>query len=238
MLVTPRQLSHRSELYQQLGQLTAAGIGLLQALEIQQRSPPCSSFREPLARINRALAEGATFQGALQSTGRWLPAFDAALLHAGEQSGRLPACFKLLAEHYENAAGLLQKMISSLLYPALLFHMAVFVGPLPEFFRSWNVAAYLARTIGVLLPVYGVVGFLVYAMQGQRGEHWRGVVESFLRRIPLVGKARRNLALARLASALEALIAAGVSIFEAWDLAAAASGSPALRRTVLNWKPQ
>src|ERR1043166_2849389 len=154
MLVTPRQLSRRAELYQQLSQLTAAGIGLPQAIELQQRAPACPSFREPLAVVSRELAQGATFHGALLSTGRWLPAFDAALLQAGEQSGRLPACFKLLAEHYENAAGLLQKMISSLLYPALLFHMAVFVGPLPEFFRSWNVAAYLARTLCVLLPVY------------------------------------------------------------------------------------
>jgi type II secretory pathway component PulF len=37
---------------------------------------------------------------------------------------------------------------------------------------------------------------------------------------------------------LEALITAGVTLFEAWDLAAAASGSPALRRAVSRWKPQ
>src|SRR6266540_4420164 len=171
MLVTPRQFSHRAELYQQLGQLTAAGIGLPQAILLQQRAPPSRSFCEPLGLVARELAEGATFCGALQSTGRWLPEFDAALLHAGEQSGRLPACFKLLAEHYENAAGLLRKMISSLLYPALLLHMAVFIGPLPELFRSWNVAAYLAKTFGILVPLYGVVGFVVYAMEGQHGEH-------------------------------------------------------------------
>ena len=38
--------------------------------------------------------------------------------------------------------------------------------------------------------------------------------------------------IARLAAALEALISAGVNIIEAWDLAADASGSPALRRAV------
>src|SRR5437867_2143522 len=108
MLVTPRQLSQRSELYQQLGQLTAAGIGLPQAIELQQRSPPSRSFREPLALIARRLTEGSTFHGAVQSTGRWLPEFDAALLQAGEQSGRLPACLKLLAEHYGHAAALLR----------------------------------------------------------------------------------------------------------------------------------
>jgi type II secretory pathway component PulF len=56
--------------------------------------------------------------------------------------------------------------------------------------------------------------------------------------VPLLGTARHYLALSRLAAALEALISAGVNIFEAWDLAATASGSPALRRAVAAWKPQ
>ena len=238
MPVTPRQLSQRAELYQQLSQLTAAGLGLPQAIEIQHRSPPARSFRAPLAIVTARLAQGATFHEAMLSTGRWLPAFDGALLQAGEQSGRLPACFKLLAGQYERNAALLQKTISSLLYPALLFHMAVFISPLPELFRSWNLFAYLGKTLGVIVPCYAAVIALIYAAQGQHGEHWRGVVEKFLHRIPFLGSARRNLALARLSSALEALITAGVNIIEAWELAAAASGSPALCRAVLDWKPQ
>src|SRR5262249_21070287 len=56
-------------------------------------------------------------------------------------------------------------------------------------------------------------------------------------RVPLLGKARRYLALARLSAALEALLSAGVTIIEAWELAATASGSPALRRLVVGWRP-
>ena len=50
------------------------------------------------------------------------------------------------------------------------------------------------------------------------------------------GAARRSLALARLAAALEALLSAGVLITNAWELAVAASGSPALARAVRGWK--
>jgi len=237
-LVTPGQLSQRAELYQQLSQLTAAGMGLPQAIEIQHRSPPARSFREPLAVVTRRLADGATFHEALQSTGRWLPAFDAALLHAGEQSGRLPACFTLLAGHYQRNAALLRKTISSLIYPALLLHMAIFIGPLPELVRSGNFFAYGAKTIGALIPIYAAVALVVMVMQGQHGEHWRSLAEILLLRVPLLGKARRNLALARLAAALEALITAGVNIIEGWELAATASGSPALQRAVADWKPE
>jgi type II secretory pathway component PulF len=236
LLITPRQYSQRAELYHQLSQLTAAGIGLSQAIELQQRTPPSRSFREPLSVVSQRLIMGSTFAEAMQSTGRWLPAFDGALLHAGEQSGRLPATFKLLARHYESNAALLQKTISSLIYPVLVFHMAVFIGPLPELFRSWNLFAYAAKTLTVLIPIYAVVFCLVYSLQGRHGERWRSAVESVVRCIPIFGRARHNLALARLASALEALITAGVNIIEAWELAAAASGSPALRGAVSKWR--
>ena len=100
LLLLPRHFQSRAELYRQFSRLTAAGIGIPQAVEIQHRSPPARSFREPLAIVRHRLADGATFSDALHGTGNWLPAFDAALLHAGEQSGRLPACFELLASHY------------------------------------------------------------------------------------------------------------------------------------------
>jgi type II secretory pathway component PulF len=57
------------------------------------------------------------------------------------------------------------------------------------------------------------------------------------RLVPILGPARRNLALARLSLGLEALLSAGVLVVEAWQLAAAASGSPALRREVATWGP-
>src|SRR5208283_1828847 len=90
----------------------------------------------------------------------------------------------------------------------------------------------------VLLPLYGVAALAVYAGQGAHGEGWRGLMERLLRPVPVLGAARRDLALGRLATALGALLDAGVTVIEAWELAGAASGSPALRRTVLRWRPQ
>ena len=130
LTVTPAQLAQRAGLYHQLSQLVAAGIGLPQAIQIQQRSPPSRAFREPLSRIKERLAEGSTFTEACVSAGNWLPEFDASLIEAGEKSGRLPECFKLLAEHYTERASLLRQSISSLAYPAFLFHFAIFIGPI------------------------------------------------------------------------------------------------------------
>jgi type II secretory pathway component PulF len=238
LLVTPAELSGRAELYHQLDQLTASGIGLPQALETLRRSPPTRSFSKPLSTIIDRLAIGSTFSEALQSAGSWMPSFDRALLDAGERSGRLPACFKLLADYYRERARLTRQVMSDLAYPFFLFHFAILIGPVPQLFISGNVSAYLSSVLRIVVPIYAVVLLLIYAAQGRHGENWRAFIESVVGRIPLWGAARRNLALSRLAAALEALINAGVSIIEAWDVAAAASGSPALRRAVLNWKPR
>jgi type II secretory pathway component PulF len=48
----------------------------------------------------------------------------------------------------------------------------------------------------------------------------------------------KYLALARLASALDALTNAGVSVIKSWELAGAACGSPRLKRQILKWTPQ
>jgi len=238
LFVTPGQHARRADLYHQLGQLTAAGIGIVEALEIQRRAPPSPSFRKPLDAILTKLSAGASFGEALQSARHWLTAFDIALLDTGDRTGRLPATFQLLAEHYTSRAALLRQSLSGLAYPAFLFHFAILLGPLPDLIVKGDILSYLAKTLTILVPLYVVFGLAVFAMQGRHGESWRGLVESILHRLPVVGAARRSLALARLSSALEALVSAGITILEAWQLAAAASGSPALRRAIAGWQPR
>jgi type IV pilus assembly protein PilC len=241
LIITPRQLTQRAELFHQLNQFTSAGIPIVQALEQIKRSPPARSFREPLQHLLDELAKGATLAESLQSLD-WLPAFDLALIGAGEHSGRLDACFRLLADHYNDRARVIKQVISQLIYPVGLIHLAalIFLIVLPFAASQFNASLTLlfAKAALILSPLYGAVILMIYATQSKHGEIWRALIESILRLVPILGKARHYLALSRLAAALEALISAGVNIFEAWDLAAIASGSPALRRAVAAWKPR
>ncbi|MGA2030010.1 MAG: type II secretion system F family protein, partial [Verrucomicrobiota bacterium] len=240
-IFTPRQFTQRAELYHQLGQLTSAGLGIVRALEQVKRNPPARSFCEPIQNLLDPLAKGSTFTEAMQYAA-WFPAFDIALLEAGERSGRLDTCFRLLADYYNDRARIAKQVISQLIYPVGLVHFAalVFIIVLPFAASQFNASLLLlfGKAALVLSPLYIFTFLLIYATQSKHGEKWRAQIESLVHPIPILGTARRFLALARLAAALEALISAGVNIIEAWDLAATASGSPALRRTVENWKPQ
>jgi type II secretory pathway component PulF len=237
LIVTPGQFTQRAELYQQLGALTGAGIGVLRALEQLARHPPSRAFRRPLRELILRLGQGCTVAEALRNVRGWLPEFDIALIDAGERSGRLEACFRLLADYYADRARVARQLLSDLAYPVVLFHMAVFIFPFSAFFLDGDLLAYLAKTFGVLVPIYALVAALIYAAQSKHGERWRAVLERVLKPVPMLGTARHYLALARLAAALEALIAAGVTIIEAWELAATACGSPGIRRVVVSWKP-
>jgi len=237
LILTPGQLTQRAEFYYQLSQLTSAGVGLPGALEQLRRSPPARSYRRPIEQLLHELASGYTLSESLRRLGSWLPEFDVSLLHAGEHSGRLDACFRLLADYYTDRSRLARQVMGDMAYPAFLFHFAVFVLPFAAFFTTGNWLAYAGQTFGILLPHYAFVLLVIYASQSRHGERWRSGMELLFNRIPVLGKARRYLALARLSASLEALLSAGVSIIEAWELAANASGSPALRRLVVGWRP-
>jgi len=236
LIVTPGRLARFAEFYHQLGSMQAAGLSLIQALNQLRTAPPSSSFVGPVQRLLDGLNQGLTFSETLRTLGRWLPSFDLALLAAGEQSGRTDAVCKLLAGYYENRAALARQVISALILPAIILHAAIFLAPFPQLFITGDVVAYASQTLFVLLPSYGLIWLGALLCQNARGEVWRSVLERILHPLPVLGKARRSLALARLAMALEALVNAGVSMTEAWPLAAAASGSPALRREVAGWK--
>jgi type II secretory pathway component PulF len=237
VILTPGQFSQRAEFYHQLGQLTAAGVPIPSALEHLRRNPPARSYRQPIGQLIERLNQGYTLSESLRALGSWLPEFDVALIHAGEQSGRLDSCFRLLGDYYTDRTRLARQLIGDLAYPAFLLHFAIFILPFAKFFSTGNWVVYLAQTVGVLIPLYGLVLAMIYAAQSKHGETWRSWMESLFRVVPVLGKARRDLAIARLSSALEALLSAGVSVLEAWELAATASGSPALLRTVLAWRP-
>src|ERR1700690_1389066 len=126
LIVTPRQFTQRAEFYHQLNQFTSAGIPIVRALEQIKRSPPAASYREPLQCLLDGLAKGTTLAESLQPLG-WLPEFDLALIGAGEKSGRLDTCFRLLADYYNDRASVIKQVISQLIYPIGLIHLAALV---------------------------------------------------------------------------------------------------------------
>ncbi len=234
-IVTPGRLTRLAEFYHQLGAMLSAGITLVQSLEQIQSGGTASVLHCPVPRILESLRQGHTFTESLTRLGGWLPPFDLALIQAGELSGRLDVTCRQLAAYYRDRAQLARQVMSDLALPVFIVHAAVFLAAFPRLFLTGEVGPFLRQTLGVLAPMYFLTFWFLWACQGKRGAVWRGALERILHPLPILGKARRHLALARLAAALDVLLNAGVPVQDAWLLAAAASASPALERATRRW---
>lgn len=234
LIVTPSELNRRADFYHQLQQLTSAGLGITRSLDQLQRNAPSPRYRQATQQLLGHIERGERLGQSMRAIPDWLPDFDVTLIESGEQSGRLDRCFRMLGDYYVQRAKIARRVIAALAYPGFLLHLLAFVAALVLFF--WYPKFCVLPLIG-LFVLYVLVFLLIYATQNKHSEAWRSKVEFVLDKIPIMGKARRHLALGRLAAALEALISAGVSIIEAWQMAAKASGSVALQRLVDSWIP-
>ncbi|MDX1952329.1 MAG: type II secretion system F family protein, partial [Verrucomicrobiota bacterium] len=194
LLILPRQLASRGEFYHQLDALTSAGIGIMQGLEMVARKPPSSWYRKLALQAHALLLRGSTFSEALLNSGEKLSEFDLSLLDAGEKSGRLDACFRLLAEYYKERAQLLRKVLSGLAYPFFIVHFAIFIFPVTLLINLvWQgaIAPWVQHKLSILLPLYAILAILIFVTRGDRGERWRAIMEQFTGAIPMFGTAQR-----------------------------------------------
>jgi len=232
----PADLRRRALFCSQLSTMLEAGLALPRSLQTLAGSASDTPERRLATRWLDGLGAGLTCADALEGLGgRFADGLDLALVRAGEQSGRLDQMFALLARHYHARADNLAVIFQSSVYPLLVLHVTAFIAPLPAFVRTGNGVAYLARSAGVLALMYAVGAAAVWACRPWHP--WRGWVERMGMRVPLLGPARADLAVSRLAWSLEALLSAGVVVTEAWPIAARASGSPVIESAVSRWRP-
>jgi type IV pilus assembly protein PilC len=235
--LSPAGSRQRALFYRQSSTLLNAGFPLISALEHLSRNPTTAQFKSPILLLLQGLHDNLTFAESLERLQGWSSGFDIALIRAGEQSGTLDRALAALARHHESQANNLQALLREAIYPALVLHVALFIVPLPRLIQTGQIGFYLLQSIGTLLALYSVGVFIAAALRPDRSPSWQALIERVLVHIPVWGSARADIALARLAGSLHALLSAGILVTKAWPLAAHASGSPTLIRVVDLWEP-
>ena len=247
-MVTPGKLSSRAVLFEQLGTMIGAGMPLAKALEMVARNRRSGFPPKVIQEIILQLQEGHTFSDAIQLAGQrhsggiTLSEFDIAMLSAGEESGRLDQAFKLLARDYASRAAIFRDVLSQSAVTTLTLHVFLIVFPLGYLVsfvlgimnNQWgNCVPFVIEKIIAFGLLYGVLFSLLFAGQGTHGERWRAFTGALFNITPLLRTAIKDLAVARLAMALNALMSAGVPVIKAWEMAARVCGAPVLKREIL-----
>ena len=268
-MVTPAQLKQRAELYHQLGTSISAGVPLIKALQMASTRQALRASQSTIARLIGYLQEGHSLKDSIHliQTGRTaperlpgmevslaphrgkfsIPEFDLELLSVGEETGRLDAVFKQLAEYYAAKAQIIRDTINGLLVTTATLHVFLLVFPLGYLISFVQgimggdlsqCRPFIIEKFLVFGALYGAIFLFIFACQGTRGENWRATVEVIFQCVPMLRKALKYLALARFTASLESLTNAGVPVLKSWSLAARSSGSPHLTRQIHAWMPQ
>ncbi len=219
----------KSLLYQEFAKLIEAGFGINDAAEALLEAGQENAVQEVLVELKASLKKGRSITEAFAEGPMELLEMEESIIGAGEKGGRLPVAFQQLADYFDLLANSRKEMTRAFIYPGILFHLAILLSVIPfslmegiskdggEIMRDFLIRLGIAYVIGFLI-VLGVRKLLKMAPQN-------AAIDRALGFIPLVGKARKNLSLARFVKVYHGGIASGLSMHETVKMASIAAHS-------------
>ncbi len=235
----------------QLATLVDSGLPLERALAELARAADDASQQALVAALRAEVHAGSTLAAALARHPRVFDAPYRAVVAAGEASGRLGTVLQRLADEREAAEALRQRILSALLYPAIVtaFALAIVVFLMtyivPQVAQAFASSQRALPTLTVLvlrtsawLRSWGwaLLPLLAAAIAAWRLAHRQPAARLALDRawlrLPLLGRLTRQLDITRLAATLALLVQAGVPLLRALATAADTLRNSALQHDV------
>ncbi|MHC4722938.1 MAG: type II secretion system F family protein [Planctomycetota bacterium] len=173
------------------------------------------------------------FEGMAKYPGVFAP-LDVSIVKAADTSGNLPPLLMMLSQWYEFRTRMKRIMISGLMLPLFIIHIAAIFPP--GIFLIAGQMTYRIFCISVfsVLSIFYIPAFVILFIckfTPKRG-FLRRILDEFLRFIPLLGKALLYLALSRYCRSFNMLYAAGVPITKCAEIATESTGNLAVVRLV------
>jgi type IV pilus assembly protein PilC len=237
---------------QELSALLRAGLPILTSLDIliDRRKNP--AFRKALVDIRDRVKGGEALSEAFGAQGELFPKLYAASLASGERSGELPSVLKRYIVFTRNILAIQKKVVSALIYPAILLGASVILIAIMVFFVIPNFSG-LFKDLGTDLPWYTqllveiatglrqrwpivaalAVGSVVALFVWKRSEAGQIGFDRLKMRLPLVGGVIRDYAQNRFSRTLSTLVAGGIPLVTSLELAARAVGNRLLEKELL-----
>jgi type IV pilus assembly protein PilC len=232
---------------QELAALLKAGLPLFQSLDLMRDRQRDPVLRQSLTTIREKVKAGVALSDAFRQEGELYPPIFAASLVAGERSGSLDGVLRRFSQHLRLNQTLKKKAVSASVYPlVLLTMMAILVGVLlvfviPQFQNFFQgLGAELPLPTRILLAVAAFVrAHLFWILLGAgitaagfwywlRREGAPVAVDRALLRVPYFGGLMRMYATSQLMRTLSTLLAGGLPLVNAIDVASASVGNRAM----------
>ena len=229
---------------QELAALVRAGLPIIPSLELLIERREAGPFREALQDIRERVKGGEALSEAFEAQGDLVPPLYSASLASGETTGELAAVLARFIEYTKKVLAIQSKVISSMVYPAVLFVLSIalvtlmvfFIIPKFEVFLSgFNTELPLLTRIVVgsatfvtsqwKIIVVVLISLGVGMSTWGRTDAGRLAFDQLKMRLPLVGSIIRFYAQTRFTRTLASLQAGGLPLVNSLELASRAAGN-------------
>ncbi|HEX7253611.1 MAG TPA: type II secretion system F family protein [Thermoanaerobaculia bacterium] len=229
---------------QEMIALLKAGLPVVHSFEILLERQESPGLRRVLADIKERVNAGASLSDAFAEQGDIFPRLYWTSLKAGEKSGEIEAVLRRYLKYQKTVIGISRKVISTLVYPAILILLSsglitiLMTFVIPRFatlFEDFNaqlplltivvvkIATFLRHNFIWLLAGLTAAGFLMSRWLGStKGERWGDAV---LLKIPVIGGILRRFAITQFTRSLSTLLGGGTPLVPALENAADAIGN-------------
>lgn len=207
----------KSLLYNDLAVLEDAGVDLLKALKITK----ANSYQEVLNEIQEQIhKKGDKLSDCMKLRPKYFSRLDYELIALGEKAGKLSLSFKNLSQWYSLLNRTKSEVKSSLIYPALIFHLAPVLLSLPNLVSKGCFSCFLTNIAIFLSPIYLIIFCWKYLLPKLKSQHSiLKLIDSLIMKIPIIGQAIYNLHLARFVKVLSYGLDSGLDMFESLNIA-------------------
>lgn len=222
----------------QLATMLEAGVPLIRSLGVIETQVESEEFFKVVQKIRKNVEQGSSLSVALSQYPKIFNQFWVSLLEVGEASGTIPTILNRLSFYLEQQASFRSTIVSSLIYPCILFFVAMgaiaffalFVGPkFEDIFTSMNaelpwITAQLLMIFKIMrtqfpLIIGGIIVSFWLFKRYIRTHHGKMAFEKFLFSLPTVGEVLQSIVIERFTSQMSILIDSGVPILYALDIA-------------------
>lgn len=227
-----------------LSAMTEAGLPLLRALETVTSQIRSEKLSAALSEITQDIRGGSTFRDAIAKHPTIFSPFWISLIETGEASGQLTKALEQIAVHLEKSGAVQRKVVSALMYPAILLlvsTVAILIFTLkiiPTFasmFGSFGAKLPLLTQLVVDLSNFmrryfiilagATVGSVFLFLSYIKTKQGRWQFDKFLLEVPILGPVFQGVAAQEFASNLGTLLKAGVPILHALDIVITTCGN-------------
>ena len=221
--------SQKHLFYTEIAKLLEAGFGIREAGRVMLDTKLPAAQAELLRKMDVDLEAGKTISDSF-GPGVITP-LERSIIGAGERGGRMAPAFQHLADYYGMLASARKEALGAMVYPAFLLHLGLFVGVLaPGMGSGASFGEMAVDFVIALLAVYGA-GFVLWVVIRAvlNNASANKALDAVLRRIPVIGGARRAMAMARFTKVYHTCLLAGLSMNETVEAASEASHSATIR---------